>query len=154
MSTRSYNVRRNLGHPVIDSDCHWAELYPIYLDFLREVSGASALERFKRIYGHLFGAWYSASPQDRRTHRMRRPPYWGAPTSSDRIATLVPRLFRESLDDWGIDVAVLYPTVGLLLHHMGDRDLSDGAIKAYNIMVRELFAAYSDRVIAVGVVNL
>lgn len=155
MPTRSYEIRQKLGHPVIDSDGHWAELYPIYKDFVREVGGPAMLDRFDSVYGRRMGAWYDASAEDRRKNRMRRPSYWGVPTSADRIATLVPRVFRESLDDWGIDVAVVFPTIGLTLpRDVGDPELSTVAVKAYNVMIKELWAPYGDRVIPVGVVNL
>ena len=155
MQSRSYEIRQKLNHPIIDSDGHWAELYPVYQDFVREVGGAAMIERFNKVYGRRMGAWYEASAQDRLKHRMRRPSYWGVPTSRDRIATLVPRLFRESLDEWGIDVAVVYPTIGLTLpRDVGDPELSTCAIKAYNLMAKELFAPYSDRVIPAGVVSL
>lgn len=155
MPTKSYEIRSKLNHPVIDSDGHWAELYPVYKDFVREVGGPKMLDRFDAVYGRRMGAWYEASEQDRQRQRMRRPSYWGVPTSQDRIATLVPRVFRESLDDWGIDVAVVFPTIGLTLpRDVGDPELSTTAIKAYNLMAKELFAPYADRVIPVGVVSL
>jgi predicted TIM-barrel fold metal-dependent hydrolase len=155
MPTKSYEIRQKLDHPIIDSDGHWAELYPVYQDYVREIGGPKVLEKFNHVYGRRMGAWYEASPQDRLKHRMRRPSYWGVPTSGDRIATLVPRVFRESLDDWGIDVAVVYPTIGLTLpRDVGDPELSTAAIKAYNVMVKEVFAPYADRVIPVGVVSL
>ncbi len=155
MPTKSYELRQKLDHPVIDSDGHWAELYPVYKDFVREVGGPGLLDRFDKVYGRRMGAWYEASQEDRRKNRMRRPSYWGVPTSQDRIATLVPRVFRESLDDWGVDVAVVFPTIGLTLpRDVGDPELSTAAIKAYNLMVKELWAPYCDRIIPVGVVNL
>jgi predicted TIM-barrel fold metal-dependent hydrolase len=155
MRTRSYEVREKLDHPVIDSDCHWAELFPILQDFIREAAGPAVMERAKAIFGGFMAAWYEASPEDRISKRILRPPYWGMPTSHDRIATLVPRVFRESMDDWGIDVAVVFPTTGLMLvQDFGDPELSMGAIKGYNLMVKELFGPYSDRVIPVGVVSL
>jgi predicted TIM-barrel fold metal-dependent hydrolase len=155
MSTRSYEVRQKLDHPVIDSDCHWAEFHPILQDFIREAAGPAVMERSKAVFGRIMATWYEASAEDRISQRLRRPPYWALPTNRDRIATLVPRVFRESMDDWGIDVAVAFPSVGLmLLQDLGDPELSTGAIKGYNLMVKELFSPYADRVIPVGVVSL
>jgi predicted TIM-barrel fold metal-dependent hydrolase len=155
MHTRSSEIREKLKHPIIDSDGHWAELYPVYQDFIRELGGPGILDRFHKVFGRRMRGWYEVSAQERMKHRMRRPPYWGVPTSKDRIATLVPRVFRESLDSWGIDVAIVYPTVGLTLpRDVGDPELSNVAINAYNLMVKELFAPYTDRVIPVGVVSL
>jgi len=92
MVSRSYEIREKLEHPIIDSDGHWAELYPVYRDYVRELGGPAVLARFDRVYGRRMGAWYEASPEGRLRNRMRRPSYWGVPTSRDRIATLVPRV--------------------------------------------------------------
>ena len=48
--------------------------------------------------------------------RLRRPSYWGVPINvRDRAATALPGLFYDSLDDWGIDLAIVFPSVGLTL---------------------------------------
>ncbi len=155
MSTRSFEIRSGLDHPVIDSDGHWAELFPVLFEYVEEIAGSAVLERFRAGYGHRFHDWYEADAGSRRRNRMRRPSYWGVPTGSDRIASLVPSVFRESLDGWGIDVAVVYPTIGLTLaRDVGDRELVNGVIRAYNAMVADLFAPFSDRIIPVGVVSL
>ncbi|HYR41075.1 MAG TPA: amidohydrolase, partial [Methylomirabilota bacterium] len=44
--SKSAAVRRRLDHPVIDGDGHWLEPIPIFLDYLRDVGGASAVEKF------------------------------------------------------------------------------------------------------------
>ena len=54
--------------------------------------------------------------------RLRRPSYWGVPINvRDRAATALPGLFYDSLDDWGIDLAIVFPSVGLTL----GRDIAD-----------------------------
>ncbi len=155
MSSRSSEIRTKLDHPVIDSDGHWAELFPILFEYVEEVAGSAVLERFRAGYGQRFHGWYEADAETRRRNRMRRPSYWGVPTNKDRIAGLVPSVFRDSLDSWGIDVAVVYPSIGLTLaRDVSDRELINGVIRAYNVMVADLFAPYSDRLIPVGVVSL
>ena len=155
MSTRSSEIRSGLDHPIIDSDGHWAELFPVLFEYVDEVAGSAVLERFRAGYGQRFHGWYAADAEARRRRRMRRPSYWGVPTGKDRIASLIPSVFRGSLDSWGIDVAVVYPTIGLTLaRDVSDRELVNGVIRAYNVMVADLFAPYSDRMIPVGVVSL
>ncbi len=155
MSTRSSEIRTQLDHPIIDSDGHWAELFPVLFEYVEEVAGSGVLERFRAGYGQRFHGWYEADAETRRRSRMRRPSYWGVPTNEDRIAGLVPSVLRDSLDSWGIDVAVIYPTIGLTLaRDVSDRELINGVIRAYNVMVADLFAPYSDRLIPVGVVSL
>jgi predicted TIM-barrel fold metal-dependent hydrolase len=155
VSTRSAEIRQKLDHPIIDSDGHWAELFPVLFEYVEEVAGSDILRRFRAGYGQRFHGWYEADSATRRQHRMRRPSYWGVPTGEDRFASLVPSVFRDSLDSWGIDVAIVYPTIGLTLaRDVSDRELINGVIRAYNVMVAELFKPFSDRMIPVGVVSL
>jgi len=147
-------VREKLSHPVIDADGHWAELYPVFFDYIREVSGNAVLEKFRSSYSRRVAPWYEASAKDRNAGRMPRPPYWGVPTSADRMAGLIPKLYRSNLDKWGIDVSVLYPTVGLGLLTLRDLALQSAVIRAYNVMASDLFRSHSDRIIPVGVVAL
>src|SRR5262245_16291533 len=131
------DVRRRLNHPVIDADGHWAELNPIFFEYIREVAGLDALERFRKGYGERARPWYRATPEERRWRRMTRPPFWGMPTNTrDRAAAMIPALFYESLDDWGIDLAITYPSMGLgLSREVREPDLVHGIFRAYNTMV-------------------
>jgi predicted TIM-barrel fold metal-dependent hydrolase len=149
-----HTVRARLNHPVIDADGHWAELFPLLFEYIREVAGPRCLESFRALYSRRVRPWYELTPEQHRRQRLRRPVYWGVPTSSDRLAGLVPSLYRESLDQWGIDVSVLYPTVGLGLLNLQDRDMAAGVIRAYNTMVADLFSRHADRIVPVGVVSL
>jgi predicted TIM-barrel fold metal-dependent hydrolase len=145
-----------LDHPVIDADGHWVELFPVYFDYIAEVGNPSDVDKFRRRYGHRFHTWYELTVEERRQQRLRRPSYWGVPVNiRDRAATAIPGLFYESLDDWGIDVAIVFPSVGLTLgRDIADPELSGVAIRAYNTMVADLFAPYLDRVVPVGVLSL
>jgi predicted TIM-barrel fold metal-dependent hydrolase len=149
-------IRKELDHPVIDADGHWIELYPVFFDYIDEVGGPTAVDVFRARYGHRFHAWYEMSPHKRLTNRARRPSYWGLPTNTrDRAASAIPPLFYESLDDWGIDVALVFPTIGLTLSRdLNDPELSSQVMRAYNVMVSEVFAPYTDRIIPVGVLSL
>jgi predicted TIM-barrel fold metal-dependent hydrolase len=149
-------VRGRLDHPVIDADGHWTELYPIFFDFIREVAGIRAMETFRTRYGQRFHAWYEASASERQRRRMRRPAFWGVPANTqDRAAACIPALFRERLDDWGIDLAIVFPSIGLTLaRDVADPDLIGGVIRAYNAMAAELFARHAERIVPVGVVSL
>jgi predicted TIM-barrel fold metal-dependent hydrolase len=154
--SKQHRVRQRLDHPVIDADGHWTELYPIFFDFIREVAGPQAMETFRRRYGQRFHAWYEATPSERQRRRMRRPAFWGVPANTqDRAAACIPALFRERLDDWGIDLALVFPSIGLTLgRDVADPDLIAGVIRAYNTMAAEMFAPFGDRIVPVGVISL
>jgi hypothetical protein len=53
MATRSQSksetIHGRLTHPVIDSDGHWIEFRPVFLDYLREVGGSALAERFQTM---------------------------------------------------------------------------------------------------------
>jgi hypothetical protein len=40
--SKSADVRRQLGHPVIDADGHFREATPVLLDYVKAVGGADA----------------------------------------------------------------------------------------------------------------
>ena len=156
MTTKSARVRAQLDHPVIDADGHWVELFPVFFEFIEEAGSAAHVDRFRARYGHRFHDWYALPDEERRRRRLRRPSYWGMPANvRDRAATSLPGLFYESLDDWGIDLAIVFPTIGLTLgRDIADPDMSAVAMRAYNAMVSELFAPYLDRMVPVGVLSL
>jgi hypothetical protein len=77
MTTRSAKVRGNLGHPVIDADGHWTELYPVFCEFIDETAGAATVDTFRSTYGHRFHTWYELTAAERERRRLRRPVFWG-----------------------------------------------------------------------------
>ena len=102
--SKSAAVRARLDHPVIDGDGHWLEPIPIFLDYLRETAGAAVVDKFvKRAKD---STWYDLTPEERMRRRLHRPTWWGEPAGTlDRATAMVPRLFYERLDDFGIETA-------------------------------------------------
>ena len=39
-------IRRRIGHPIVDADAHQLETVPVLLDYLREVGGTNMPNRF------------------------------------------------------------------------------------------------------------
>jgi predicted TIM-barrel fold metal-dependent hydrolase len=152
----SAQVRAELDHPVIDADGHWTELFPVYFDYIDEVAGAATVDTFKVRYGHRFHDWYQLSAEERLRKRLRRPAFWGTPTNTpDRAAAILPGYFYDRLDEYGIDLALVFPSIGLTLgRDLSDRDLANAVIRAYNVMAAETFAPYADRMIPAGVLSL
>ena len=110
--SKSAAVRAQLNHPVIDGDGHWLEPVPIFLDYLREAGGPSIADRFVKQAKE--AGWYAMSPQERLDTRLKRPTWWGEPANVlDRATAMIPKLFYERLDDFGIDFAVVYTSLGL-----------------------------------------
>jgi predicted TIM-barrel fold metal-dependent hydrolase len=152
-STPAAQVRKRLSHPVVDADGHWLELFPVYFEFVEGVAGPGAVDAFRRLLKEgTFLRWYQLSAEQRREQRVMRPPAWAFPfTAGIRTPSMVPGLYYDSLDEWGIDVALIYPSMGLMLPGVRDQDLRRALVRGYNSMVAELFAPYRDRIIPAAI---
>ncbi len=161
--SKSAAVRARLRHPVIDSDGHSVEFEPAVMDYLRHIAGPRVVERYKteRFNGmaaSLSGLlnWHRLTPDERRDQRAAVPPWWALPTKNtlDRATAMLPKLLYERLDDIGLDVTVLYPTLGLFAPHMDDEEIRRAACRAFNAYHADIFREYADRLIPVAVIPM
>jgi len=154
--SKSAKVRTQLTHPVIDGDGHWLEPIPIFLDYLRQVAGpkmTGAVEKFMKKASDT--TWYDISPADRLERRLMRPTWWGEPARTlDRATAMIPRLFYERLDDFGIDFALVYTSLGLFYVSNPDEELRRAVARAVNRMNAEMFAPFKDRMTPAAVVPM
>ncbi len=152
--TRGAKVRARLPHPLIDGDSHIIEYTPVLLDFVEQAGGRSAVERFVSSGGGQ--NWYKMSDAERRRNRTMRGPWWALPTRNtlDRCTAMLPRLYYERMDDFGLDVAVLYPSQGLFFAGSNDTEHRQTACHAYNSYIAECYAEYGDRMIPAAIVPL
>jgi predicted TIM-barrel fold metal-dependent hydrolase len=149
--SKSAAVRKQLDHPVIDGDGHWLEPLPIFLDYLKKVGGPTLVERFKAR--DIERGWYQMTREERLDKRPHRPTWWGEPTNTlDRATAMVPKLFYERLDDFGIDFCLLYTSLGLFHIGNADEEHRRGVSRAVNMMNAEMFAPYKHRIAPAAVV--
>jgi len=150
-------IRQQLSHPVVDADGHWLEMQPVFVEYIADVGGPAIVDRYKAALANSPG-YNSArmSHEERVRQRVRRQAFWGFPNKiEDRGAVMFPGVFRDMLEEWGFDVALLYPTVGfLLLYLMKDPDLRSIIVGAYNTMVADMFGPYGDRLIPAAAISL
>jgi len=93
------------------------------------------------------------SREERMDKRPHRPTWWGEPTNTlDRATAMVPRLFYERLDDFGVDFCLLYTSLGLFDINNADEQIRRGVARAVNVMTAEMFAPYRDRIAPAAVV--
>lgn len=152
--SRSADIRAQLPHPVIDADGHWLEPVPIFLDFLQQEGGNRAVDRFREIKKRE-DAWYGIAAEERLTRRLRRPTWWGEPADTlDKATAMVPGLMYERLDEFGIDFAVIYTTLGLVQGSIPDDSIRPVICRALNRMNAELFAPYADRMTPVAAIPM
>jgi predicted TIM-barrel fold metal-dependent hydrolase len=152
--SKSAAVRARLDHPVIDSDGHTVEFEPGFLDVLRTVGGPSIVERYLALREGR--GWYRLTPEERLDRRVTRPPWWGFPTRNtlDRATATLPRLLHERLEECGLDLTVVYPTLGLFFPHQDDAELRQASCRALNVFHAEIFREYRDRMTAAAVIPM
>ena len=152
MKQRAAEIRAGLKHPVIDGDGHWMEPIPIFLEYLREVGGAAAVDQIRALWQRN-GAWYRASPAERHHQRLRRMIWWGVTANTlDKASALLPSLLDERLPELGIDLAIIYPSFGLTINGIRQEDLHRAAARAYNMMTADMFAPYASRFVPVAII--
>ena len=153
--TSSSKIRDQLDHPVIDADGHCIEYHPAVRAILHELAGADVAERYKLTpTGHF--NWYDQSVATRVERRTIRPPWWGVPAANtrDRAMAVIPRLMHERLDEAGIDVSILYPTLGLFAMAVGNDELRQAGCRAFNTYYHRVYGPYSDRLIPNAIIPM
>jgi predicted TIM-barrel fold metal-dependent hydrolase len=151
---RSNELHDSLGHPVIDADGHWLESMPIFLEYLREIGGPRSVESFSRYRKARWDDWYASSTAELLARRRLRSSWWTWPADTlDHATAMLPELLYKRLDEFGLDYAVIYPTLGLGIQTIGDPDLRAAVVRALNTMSAEMFAPYSDRMTPVATLS-
>ncbi len=157
----SQRVRAALDHPVIDGDGHIVEILPVFIDYLRQAGGQRLADRYRRLqeanspYDDAQG-WFALSPNARRRQRLMRPPSWlvNSASARERATTMLPNLIRERLDEFGIDFAIMYTSVGIPISSSSDEELRLGGCRALNLMYADLFDAHRDRMAPSAVIPI
>ena len=154
--TASAAVRERLDHPVIDNDGHMIEIEPVLYDYLAEVAGAAMVDRYKALMkdGRFWG-WYNRSRDEVREMRIKRPPHWAlAGNTVDRATAMVPRLWRDRMDEFGVDFTIVYPTLGLHTLAIADDELRLSVVRANNLMNADTFRGHEDRIMTVATIPM
>ena len=129
------DIRAKLGHPVVDSDGHMNEASFAAVDFVKLVGGPKIAKRYEEIL------------KNDDTGSSRRATWVGnsGPASIDRATSMLPRLFRDRLDDAGIDFGIIYGTLALSVLGIGDDELRPVVYRAMNMLYADMFKDVSDR---------
>ncbi len=152
-TSKSADIRANLGHPVVDADGHWIEPIPLFLDYLREVGGTDMRDQVIRDAKQ--NIWYDLSPEERLARRMPRPWWWGETTHTmDRATSMIPGLLHHRLDEFGVDFSIIYSTLGFDFIAHPDAEIRQAACRALNNLNRDAFDAYKTRLTPAAVIPL
>ncbi len=162
-SLTAAQIRRELGHPIVDADGHFMELWPMVNDeivsYLEESGGAALRERFLASASNTLDT--AVFPADRTTPDIVRawramPSWWGNPVSDsyDRATAHVPRLMYERLDEFGIDYMLAYPSWSLGMLDGRDDELRAPVLRALNRYTSRLFTPYADRLSSAALIPM
>jgi predicted TIM-barrel fold metal-dependent hydrolase len=155
--SKSSRLRSRLQHPVVDADGHTVEFEPGVLDYLREVAGDKAVEQYKSAPdGAFIFPWNRMSEAERLAWREFKPVWWGHPMKNtlDRATSTLPRLLRDRMDEFGLDFAIIYPSLGMFATELIDTDLRRAVCRAYNKYHADIFAECKDRLTPVAVIPM
>lgn len=156
MPTQSSQIRAKLDHPLIDGDSHIIEYSPVLMEFLKESGGQQAVDHFQLQLRGSRDGWYSMTPDERHYNRKMRLPWWALPTKNtyDRCTAMLPKLYHSRMDDFGLDFAVLYPSVGLGFPTIKDPDSRALLCHAYNEYIAAAYSQYADRMTPAALIPL
>lgn len=146
-------IRAGLDHPVIDGDGHLVEFLPLVRDFLVELGGESLGAGLDRLVDGP-AQIRALDAATRRGIGLSRTGWWGVPARNtlDRATAMLPGLLADRLDEIGVDLAILYPTFGLVPMALEDDELRCGIARACNRYYAELYADHADRLLPVAVI--
>jgi predicted TIM-barrel fold metal-dependent hydrolase len=142
-------IREKIGHPLIDGDSHIIEYTPVLSDFIVAAGGNALKTRGS-------DPWYQMSWDERRDRRPMRGPWWALPAKNtlDRCTAMLPNLYYERMDDFGLDFMVLYPTAGLFYVGIQNNEFRQIACHAYNEYIAECYDELSDRMTPAAIIPL
>jgi len=147
-------VRRRLGHPVVDADGHFMELIPVVeravAAYLEEDGGAELRDRYLATRPQpLDTAVFPTARTDPSIVDTwsAMPSWWGNPVLNtvDRATAYLPQLMAERLEELGIDFMLMYPSWTLAFMGVTDDALRAPMCRAVNRYFAELFRTLRDR---------
>jgi predicted TIM-barrel fold metal-dependent hydrolase len=146
-------IRAELEHPVVDADGHIIEYIPLLRDLVADEAGGAVADRFDVLVSSA-AVRRRLDLETRRANAVARTGWWAVPARNtlDRATAILPRLLHERLDELGIDVGILYPTVGLTVMAVDDDELRRATARACNRYYAEAYGPYADRLRPVGVI--
>jgi predicted TIM-barrel fold metal-dependent hydrolase len=148
-------IRKAIDHPIVDSDGHFIEFYPVVRDFLVEEAGEGVAQQLDLMMNGSRGL--RDLPKDQyRSIGAYRYTWWGIPSENtlDRATAISPNLMYQRMDELGFDFAMMYPSGGLGLMNVADEELRLAGTRAYNRYYAEIFGGHRDRMEPVAMVPM
>ena len=143
-------LRSAIDHPIVDGDGHLIESLPAFTEAVQKVGGPGAGARLLSwLRDHPLTTMGDAERGD------QRGAWWGVTNDALDLATVMaPRLLAERLEEIGLDYAILYPTLGLALPTIPDKEMRRLACRAVNTMNAELTRSCSAHLTAAACIPM
>jgi hypothetical protein len=156
MTKTSAEVRREVGHPIIDADGHMLEVLEASYPHLREALGPSLFQRWLDRGPITRVAQRPRTTDDRRRTRTPQGAWWGTQTVNvlDRATASLPGLLAERQSELGMDFTVLYPTNTLLTCAEEDPELRRGLCSGFNAFYADLYGPFADRMAVAALIPM
>ncbi|MCH2171333.1 amidohydrolase [Myxococcota bacterium] len=155
-SARGSQIRRELGHPIIDVDGHVLELLPAVHPYLREALGPRLFETFLQQGPGVRRLWQRPSDREMLASRTPQGAWWGSTTNDplERATVMCPGILYDRMEDLGLDFCVLYTTNALSTGSIEDPELRVGTCRGFNDYYAEAYGPYSDRLAMAGLIPM
>ncbi|MFN6570281.1 hypothetical protein [Dendronalium sp. ChiSLP03b] len=108
--TKSAQIRKKFGYPIINTDVQTQEFPPAFLDYLEQVTGSAIAENFQEhLPGSSRSKWFKQTWEECRNYCTTRPAFWTRSTNDavDLATISIPKLLHERLQEAGTDFAVV-----------------------------------------------
>ena len=149
-SSRSYEVRTRLRHPVVDADGHILEMAPVLMDYVRQVGGHEMVDRVRSR-----PQWSPDLPREGLGHPRWTTGWWGCTANTLDFATgSLPKLMYQRMDELGIDFTVLYPSMSMGWVHWEDAETRQGLCRAMNMYQMDVWGQFPDRMTPVAMIPM
>jgi len=148
-------IHAQLKHPVIDSDGHWVEYFPMVIDYLKKVGGAKAAEGLQSR-NEAVARILALGNERRKDEGRAQEAWWAFPTKNtlDRATAMIPKLLYQRMEELGLDYTVVYPTAGLGFYAIGDAEVRQATCRGFNMYIADVFREYSDRLTPAAVIPM
>ena len=102
---------------------------------------------------------FRLTPEERSQARPGIPVWWPLPAENtlDRATSSLPKLMHARMDEIGLDFAIVYPSLGLLvltLPGMADDELRQASAQVFNNYNAEMFRGFADRLTPAAVIPM
>jgi len=150
------DVRRELGHPILDADGHLLEVGRAAYPFLREHLTARQFERFAAEGSPIANGLAYRPVAERRRTRAPQSAWWGQHTRNalDRATAMFPALLAERLPEVGIDFGVFYTTSAMTFLAIEDEELRRGLCGGWNAFLADLGSPFTHRLALAGLIPM